>query len=528
MEHLEPVVEMKLIVDDLKARGEATRDNWKIKELNYWLEKYETILKISNKSEGAGARYEARPKEGLEKECAISDYRRQAITAWAYPICVRYTGGCEIDDIKNDCLTPAILNGPFYKAEVNRYRDELPDDYLFEIQRFSNEVYEAYCFLSWCVCLDADPDSIADLSTVIAKPGTDRLVDIILQRYDAEREVATELKLPKVFGQLSKVIDASQADQIKLIERHLEKWASIISKLKGTGGLGGTSGLQGAKNNEDLATNAFIKRNYMGWWAWEVALLVRVFGIDDTSFADHPLYPKDLARYRDPDNPVNVWPIGAENSTGMEVDLEEDEDVLKTLSPLTSAVAGTPTASLEQGHALMAFEDDDDANAGYLYLAVDKASAKYFGDLALIIPGSSDMQISASVSTSEHAINFEKKAISCISDILKGHYDRYSFFTEAVEDGNIANLLSVITEDPVQGVLLPIASGDNWSAWIDAGQLSKNGPIQMSVKYARIKDGELLTVAADIKDRADMEVGKVVQEIQRLVALYAGHEMIPT
>lgn len=66
---------MKLIVDDLKARGEATRDNWKIKELDYWLEKYETILKISNKSERAGTRYEARPKEGLEKECAISDYR---------------------------------------------------------------------------------------------------------------------------------------------------------------------------------------------------------------------------------------------------------------------------------------------------------------------------------------------------------------------------------------------------------------------------------------------------------------------
>ena len=50
----------------------------------------------------------------------------------------------------------------------------------------------------------------------------------------------------------------------------------------------------------------------------------------------------------------------------------------------------------------------------------------------------------------------------------------------------------------------------------------------MSVIYARIKDRDLLTVAAGIKDRDDVLVGKVVQAIQRLVALYAGHEMVLT
>ena len=522
-------MELKPILDDLKKRGRASRQAWPIKELDYWIAQYEEFSYNIDQSANAEAQYRDKPKEGKsDRQLAVWDFWRAAINGWSYPICVRYNGGCDLTSIKNQCLMTALLNGLFYKKEVEGYRSVLPDGYFYKVHRYREEVYDAYVFLSWCVCLDADPNIIKELAPIFVKPGTDRLVDIIFQHYDPDREISDEAAIPKIFGSLTKVIDATPANRIKLIERHLDKWAATISKLKGVCGVAGTGGLQGAKTNDDLTKPSFIKPSYTGWCAWEVALLVRVFDIDDTSFADHPLYPKDLARYRDSDSPVNLWPIGAEVSTDMEVDLEEDESVLEALLLLTSVAAGTPTASLKQGHSLMAFEDDDDANASYLYLAVDKAGVKYFGDPALIISGSSGVQISASVSTSEHAISFKQRAIERISDTLKGHYDRYSFFTETVEDGNVANLLSVITEDPVQGVLLPIASGDNWSAWIDAGQLSKNGPIQMSVKYARIKDGELLTVSAGIKDRDDVQVGEVVQEIQRLVALYAEHEMIFT
>jgi len=40
---------------------------------------------------------------------------------------------------------------------------------------------------------------------------------------------------------------------------------------------------------------------YFGYWCFEAALAVRLFGIDDSSFADHSYYPKDLARFWRPD-----------------------------------------------------------------------------------------------------------------------------------------------------------------------------------------------------------------------------------
>ena len=38
-------------------------------------------------------------------------------------------------------------------------------------------------------------------------------------------------------------------------------------------------------------------RLYCGYWAWDIAAVVRVWGLDDSSFCDHKYYPKELAHY---------------------------------------------------------------------------------------------------------------------------------------------------------------------------------------------------------------------------------------
>jgi hypothetical protein len=38
---------------------------------------------------------------------------------------------------------------------------------------------------------------------------------------------------------------------------------------------------------------------YSGYWAWEVAAVVKVMGLDDSSFKDHPHYPYDLVHWKD-------------------------------------------------------------------------------------------------------------------------------------------------------------------------------------------------------------------------------------
>jgi len=54
-------------------------------------------------------------------------------------------------------------------------------------------------------------------------------------------------------------------------------------------------------NRSDLNPGNFPPNSrYVGYWAWDIAATVRVWGLDDSSFCDHKYYPKDLAHYLGP------------------------------------------------------------------------------------------------------------------------------------------------------------------------------------------------------------------------------------
>lgn len=40
-----------------------------------------------------------------------------------------------------------------------------------------------------------------------------------------------------------------------------------------------------------------LPEDYFGYWAFDIAAAARVYGLDDTAFADHRHYPSDLAHY---------------------------------------------------------------------------------------------------------------------------------------------------------------------------------------------------------------------------------------
>ena len=42
-----------------------------------------------------------------------------------------------------------------------------------------------------------------------------------------------------------------------------------------------------------------LPNSYFGYWAFDIAAAVRAYGLDDSSFADHKYYPKELAHYLD-------------------------------------------------------------------------------------------------------------------------------------------------------------------------------------------------------------------------------------
>ncbi len=242
--------------------------------------------------------------------CPLSSLLDRGIRVFLNSVCYFYSRGDDIDEIRQKSLMPAIENSLFFQTELAEHPERAGWPYLNSVGKNPTGAYESYVFLAYFVCLGADAETMRALSPLMAKAGEDRLVDLILSQYEPDRIIADKAAQPRIFGDLDKLIDATPEERIKLIEHYLDRWAVQISKLKGLALLGGVGGLEGAKSNADLEEEGFLAPNYKGWWAWEVALMVRVFGIDDTSFADHILYPLDLARYRHQTTDYEPWPIG--------------------------------------------------------------------------------------------------------------------------------------------------------------------------------------------------------------------------
>jgi hypothetical protein len=38
-------------------------------------------------------------------------------------------------------------------------------------------------------------------------------------------------------------------------------------------------------------------KGYSGYWAWEVAAVVKILGLDDLIFKDNPYYPYDMVHW---------------------------------------------------------------------------------------------------------------------------------------------------------------------------------------------------------------------------------------
>ncbi|WP_415839162.1 PoNe immunity protein domain-containing protein, partial [Pseudoalteromonas maricaloris] len=79
-------------------------------------------------------------------------------------------------------------------------------------------------------------------------------------------------------SKLYKVIEGSPEQRPSLANDYIESWYNLI----------------GRPDYHLMDNDA-----YDGYWCWEIALVVKLFNIDDSSFIDHPYYPKDLVHWQD-------------------------------------------------------------------------------------------------------------------------------------------------------------------------------------------------------------------------------------
>lgn len=109
---------------------------------------------------------------------------------------------------------------------------------------------------------------------MIGNQGQDALLDsIAVQLGDCERKIAPDILFNRRFGKLYEVIEGTPEQRPALAKAYLEAWYIL---------------------EESLDIHLLSNDAYDGYWCWEIALLVKLFDIDDSTFINHPYYPRDL------------------------------------------------------------------------------------------------------------------------------------------------------------------------------------------------------------------------------------------
>ncbi|MFG6177472.1 PoNe immunity protein domain-containing protein [Halomonas sp. THAF12] len=191
-------------------------------------------------------------------------------------IVARYSRGDDLVALRDDL--PGLLE---QREKLLYYCDALPEEkqenrVMYE--RLSDGAYIEYCrWLTFAACLGADQAHIDRALALIDNPGVDALFDrIAIALGDHERPVADGLLYPKPYAPLFEALDAASVQQGKLIKSFLDGYAKTVKSW----GIGIIS-----KGTEPY---------HPGDWCFEAALVVKLFGIDDSAFRDHPLYPAAL------------------------------------------------------------------------------------------------------------------------------------------------------------------------------------------------------------------------------------------
>ena len=179
-------------------------------------------------------------------------------------------------------LKPHLLEALEYRQWQKDYADALPANEQKDRigwEEIRTDYLENWLdWLAFAYCLDMGDSYYAQALKLIANQGLDVLFDsIALKMGDTERAVSNDLLFKKRFKKLHDVIAADIEQQPSLMKAYLDAWYKLID----------------SPDYHLMDTDAYI-----GYWSWEAALVVKLYNIDDSSFIDHPYYPKDLVHFK--------------------------------------------------------------------------------------------------------------------------------------------------------------------------------------------------------------------------------------
>lgn len=268
----------------------------KYRALEFWDKGVSRILKNDGEFD-VFAHYKAELEAGTSAG-PLSGLFTLHTLGWIDQVAYRYSRGDDLQEIKTEVIDEAVERYIKVTHEIEMYRSkfDIPHTHFYPFLTPVDRAQDAYTLVSWLVCFGVDADKLATLAPFIAPPDVDRILDTVLVRYQPSRLIARSVACPRTHRLIDEMLDADSTKQIALAEKYLDRWAKLMSTLNGMGMLNGASRANGAKSNADLAKLA-EHGLFKGFWAWELAMIVRILDIDDSSFADHQLYPADLVHF---------------------------------------------------------------------------------------------------------------------------------------------------------------------------------------------------------------------------------------
>ncbi len=246
-----------------------------LKSKNY----YEGFIE---KKESIYSKRQRKISENLIPESRIEIVKADMSKNILYKCIAKFSAGFNIEDLLKDFYECINLTNEGWKKEGSlkfREKDKIYDQYTISAYN------QMLIMLSLGYLLNIPNDKFQILVNVIDRDNVkDNLFEFIISAKLKNRSIVESESyykyffVPEFFKTLREVIKTVDKEKcVGLIKRYLEsEWYNIQSE----------TGIKNLHNN--------IHDLYYGYWSFEVAAVVKIMGLDDSSFIDHKYYPKDL------------------------------------------------------------------------------------------------------------------------------------------------------------------------------------------------------------------------------------------
>ncbi|NVK53666.1 MAG: DUF1911 domain-containing protein [Flavobacteriaceae bacterium] len=177
-----------------------------------------------------------------------------------------------------------------YSIKINRNQlTATIEEFLNTYKEAEFSIYGAYeeivWFMSIYYCLDIKSDQIDALISDIEEEGfNDMLISSIISGFKSDYRVTSGFEFDKPYKRLEKLLKEKENGNIEDIKTYLtDFWYKESSDAVWYNTHNDKSGY-----------------DYVGYWSFESAALVKLFGLDDSELEGVDYYPYDLLRMNEP------------------------------------------------------------------------------------------------------------------------------------------------------------------------------------------------------------------------------------